>query len=725
MDGMTMDRRLFLGGAAGALLVPVLARAQQAPPAPPPGFGDPGANRAPGMLVPFLRVARDGRVTLLTPVTEMGQGTHTAHAQIIADELGCAFASVGVEVAQPAQAWRRQPANEQSSGASFGVRFWHDPLRRSAAAAREMLVAAAAERLGVPAAELVAEEGRVVHRASNRAIPFGDLAERAAALPVPANPAVKPASERRLTRQPAPRKDIPDKTRGATVYASDLKLPGMVYAVARLSPVYRAELDSFDRASVANIPGVIDVVPLRRGAAVVATNTWAAMEGAKRLSVRFKPTPEDGITSADIGRRLRERLDQGERARYRNDGDFDAAHRAAARTVEAVYEAPYLAHACMETENATARLQNGVLELWVPTQNQDWALQAGARGAGVEPANVRVHTMQAGGGFGRRFMAEISEQAAQCARQLGRPVKLIWAREDDIGQGWFRPAAAARLRATLDAQGNPTGFHFNTAAPSIFAELRPALMARPGTVDIFAAQSASTDHRYRWGGNLRAEWARTDFQAPVYIWRSVGSSQNGFFVECFVDEVAHATGKDPLQMRRELLAHDARALRVVNTAAERAGWGTPLPAGRHRGIAYVESYGSLCAHVAEISLEGGNRLRVHRVVVAIDCGDYVNPNTIAAQMEGSVVMGLSAMMHEKVTLKDGRAEQLNFDTYPVARISETPRVETHIIASGEAWGGVGEPGLPPLAPAVCNAIFAATGRRVRSLPLRDHGFAVG
>ncbi|MBY0337094.1 MAG: molybdopterin-dependent oxidoreductase [Acetobacteraceae bacterium] len=723
MDGMIeTSRRLFLGATGAALLVPVIARAQPAPAPTPPGMGDPGPNRGPGQVVPFIRIAADNSVTLLTPVTEMGQGTHTAHAQIIADELGCAFEAVRVEVGQPALPWRRQPANEQSSGASFGIRFWHDPLRRSAAAAREMLVAAAAQRLGVPMAELAVAEGRVSHAASNRAVTFGEVAEAAAQLPIPAQPVVKPPAERRLTRQPLMRKDIPAKVTGAQRYASDIKLPGMVYAVARLSPVPRAELDGFDRASVASIPGVLDVVPLRRGAAVVATNTWAAIEGAKALSIRFKATPEDGLSTEAMMRTLRQRTRTGEAARYRNEGDINAAAANGARVIEADYEAPYLAHACMETENATARLENGILELWVPTQNQDWALQGAARGAGVDAAHVRVHTTIAGGGFGRRFMGEVSEQVAQCVRHMGRPVKLIWLREDDIGQGWFRPAAAARLRASLDAQGNPTGFNFRTAAQSIFAELRPALMARPGTVDIFAAQSVATDHRYRWGGNIRAEWARVDFQMPVYIWRSVGSSQNGFFVESFVDEVAHATSKDPLEMRRQLLAHDRRALNVVNTVAERAGWGTSLPAGRHRGIAYVESYGSLCAHVAEVSVTG-NRVKVHRVVVAIDCGDFVNPNTIAAQMEGSVVMGLSAMMGEKVTLKDGRAEQVNFDAYPVARLSHAPQVETHIIASGEAMGGVGEPGVPPLAPAVCNAIFAATGRRIRSLPLADHGLS--
>jgi isoquinoline 1-oxidoreductase beta subunit len=723
MDGL-LDRRTLLGTAAGTALTVTLAHAQA--PATPPRIVTEAAegspNGGPGQVTAFLRIGADGRVTFASPVTEMGQGTQQSHAMIVADELDVPLSAVTVVAGQPEPALRLQPVNEMYSGASFGVRFWHDRIRRACAQARGALVEAASARLGVPAAELGTAEGRVAHAASGRAIPYGDLVEAAARLPLAEAPAVKPAAARRVTGRPTPRFDIPAKTDGSAVFGQDVRLPGMVHAAVALSPVFGAELDGFDRASLAGLRGVIDVVPLRNGVAVVAENGWAAMEGAKRIATRFRPTAEAALDSAEIARRLRAGLDGGPATRPRDDGDVEAALRGAARVVEATYEAPYLAHAPMETENATIRIEGDRVEVWSSTQHQDWCVRDAARAAGVPPANVRIHTPMTGGGFGRRLHTEVVEQATRVARAVGRPVKLVWPREEEFAQSYWRPAFAARLRAALDAEGRVTGLAIRAAGQSVMADYRPALFAGPLRGNCpFALQSIADSRRYAFG-SFRAEWARVQAAPKAWLWRSVGGSQICFFVESFLDEVAHAAGKDPYALRRELLAADRRALRVLDAAALNAGWGAPLPAGRARGIAFVDLYDTLVAQVAEVSVTG-EKVRVHRVTVAVDPGDVVNPDAVEAQMQGSVIWGLSSMM-EAMTLKDGAAEQRNFDTYPVLRFSQAPEIDVSIIRSGERMGGIGESAVPPVAPAVCNAIFAATGHRARDLPLTRGGLTL-
>lgn len=723
MDGM-IERRTLLATGAAALVVPLApASAQQAPPPVITAAAANSPNGGAGQVTAFLRIAPDGRVTFASPVTEMGQGTHTSHAMIVADELDVPLAQVTVVAGQPEPALRLQPVNEMYSGASFGIRFWHDRIRRACAQARGALVQAAAERLGVAADTLSTAEGRVTHAASNRSVPYAELVEAASRLPLAEQPRIKPAAERRVTGRAAPRMDIPAKTNGSAIYGHDIRLPNMAYAVARLSPVFGAELDGFDRASISAIRGVIDVVALKNGVAVVAENSWAAMEGAKRITIRFKPTPEQNLDSAELSRRLRAGLEGGPATRPRNDGDVDAALSGAARVVEATYEVPFLAHAPMETENATVHIQGDRVEVWASTQHQDWCARDAARVAGVPRENVVIHTPMTGGGFGRRLHTEVVEQATTVAKAINRPVKLIWTREDEFAQSYWRPAFAAKLRAAVDAEGKVTGLAIRAAGQSVMGDYRPALFAGPlrGN-DPFALQSIADTRRYDFGA-FRAEWHRVEAAPKVWLWRSVGGSQMCFFLESFLDEVAAATRKDPYALRRELLAKDARALRVLDTAAQRGGWNTAPPAGRHRGIAFVDLYDSLVAQVAEVSVTG-NEVRVHKVSVVIDCGDVVNPDSVEAQMQGSVIWGLSSMALEGVTLKDGAAEQRNFDTYPILRIGSAPAVDVTIIRSGERTGGVGEPGVPPVAPAVCNAIFAATGRRVRSLPLASQGLNV-
>jgi isoquinoline 1-oxidoreductase beta subunit len=706
-----ITRRDFVLG-SGALAIAVSVPLQDAAAA--------DAAVSPQFVTAYLEIAPDGRVTLHSPTTEMGQGTHTGHAVIIADELGVALERVSVVTAEPADPFRRN--GQMGSGGSWGVRFWYQPLRKAAAQARTVLVAAAAAQWDVPAAECRLEDGEVVHAASQRRLGIGALAGAAAALPVPADPVLRPKSELRYTGRKVPRVDLPAKVRGEPVFASDVERPGMVYACARLSPVFGAALDGFERASVASIPGVLDVIAIPGGAAVVAQHSWAALRGAEALAIRFKPTPHDTLDSAAISRQMRAGLGDGAQPiNARADGDWAAVAGSAARVVEADYEVPYLSHSPMEPWNCTVEFQaDGTLHLWAPVQSQDRNRNAAAAAAGLAADKVRLHTTLLGGGFGRRLGADGIAAAVVTARAVGRPVKFFWRREDEFGQGWYRPAQVARLKAALAADGRVLGLHVRTAGPALSASFSPQGLPA-GQLDGSSVQTIR-ESRYRPGA-FHVEWVRVDQPVPMAPWRSVGATQNGYFLECFVDEVARATGRDPYQLRREWLAHDARALNVLDTAAKAAGWGQPPAKGRARGMAFVESYGSLCAEVAEVSLRAG-RPFVHRMVCALDCGSIVLPDGVRSQVEGGIVQGLSAVLGEAVNITAGGAQERNFDTYSLLRISDAPeRIETIVIESGEAMGGVGEPPLPPLAPAVVNALVALTGKPIRELPLSRHRFA--
>jgi isoquinoline 1-oxidoreductase beta subunit len=680
-----------------------------------------GVAAATDFVTAYLEVGRDGRVRLHSPTTEMGQGTHTGHAVIIADELGVDLEQVTVVTAEPADPFRRN--GQMGSGGSWGVRYWYEPLRKAAAQARETLLAAAAAQWAVPADELRLERGRIVHAESSRSIGIGAVAAAAGNLPMPENPRLRPRSELRYTGRTVPRVDLGPKVRGEPVFASDMARPGMVFACACLSPVFGAELHDFDRQPALGVPGVLDVVPVPGGAAVVASDTWAALRGAESLSIRFKPTPHDGLDSDTISRQMRAGLEpEAQPIQARGDGDWSAVERAAGgRVVEAVYEVPYLCHAPMEPWNCTVEIDaGGTLHIWAPVQTQDRNRNAAAAAAGVPPEKVRLHTTLLGGGFGRRLGSDGIAAAVVVARAVKRPVKFFWRREDEFGQGWYRPAQVARLRAVLDAEGRVLGLHVRTAGPSL-ANSFGAQGLPAGQLDGSSVQTIR-ESRYRPGA-FHVEWARVDQPVPMAPWRSVGATQNGYFLESFIDEVALAAGRDPWQLRRELLAHDARALNVIDTAARAAGWGEPLPKGRARGMAFVESYGSLCAEVAEVSLRDG-RPYVHRVVCALDCGSVVLPDGVKSQVEGGIVQGLSAALGEAVRIADGRAQDRNFDTYEILRMSAAPeRIETVIIESGEPMGGVGEPPLPPIAPAVVNAVLALTGRPTRSLPISQHRYA--
>jgi len=707
---MLTRRDFVLGSGALAVAVTVPWRAEA---------GADAAARQP-FVTAYLEVSPDGSVKLYSPTTEMGQGTHTGHAVIIADELGVDLERVSVVTAEPADPFRRN--GQMGSGGSWGVRAWYQPLRKASAQAREVLVAAAAAQWGVPAAACRLERGEVVHATSQRRHGIGALAAAAAALPLPAEPELRHKSELRYTGRKVPRVDLPAKVRGEPVFASDIERPGMVYACARLSDVFGAELDGFERESATAVSGVLDVIAIPGGAAVVATNSWAAIQGAEKLRIRFKATPHDKLDSAAISRQMRAGLGEGAQPiSARADGDWAASAKAAQRVVEAVYEAPYLSHAPMEPWNCTVEFGNdGEVHIWAPVQTQDRNRNAAAAAAGVPAEKVRLHTTLLGGGFGRRLGSDGIAAAVVTAKAVKRPVKFFWRREDEFGQGWYRPAQVARLQAALDADGRVTGLHVRTAGPALSASFSPQGLPA-GQLD---GSSVSTirESRYRPAA-FHVEWVRVDQPVPMAPWRAVGATQNGYFFECFIDEVARAAGRDPYQLRRELLAHDPRALNVIDTVAKAAGWGEPLPKGRARGMAFVESYGSLCAEVAEVSLRDGKPF-VHRVVCALDCGSIVLPDGVRSQVEGGIVQGLSAVIGEAVNIAGGSAVERNFDIYPMLRITQSPeRIEAIIIESGETMGGVGEPPLPPLAPAVVNALAALTGKPIRELPLSRHRFA--
>ena len=706
-----LTRRDFVLG-SGALAVAVTV----------PWRAEAGADAAarPPFVTAFLEVSPDGSVQLYSPTTEMGQGTHTGHAVIIADELGVDLERVGVVTAEPADPFRRN--GQMGSGGSWGVRAWYEPLRKASAQAREVLIAAAAAQWGVPAAECRLERGEVVHAASQRRQGIGALASAAADLPLPAEPVLRPKSELRYTGSKVPRVDLPAKVRGESVFASDVERPNMVYACARLSDVFGAEPDGFDRESATAVSGVLDVVAIPGGAAVVATNSWAAIRGAEALRIRFKPTPHDKLDSAAISRQMRAGLGEGAQPiNARADGDWAAVKAAAKRIVAADYEVPYLSHAPMEPWNCTVEFGgDGEVHIWAPVQTQDRNRNAAAAAAGVPAENVRLHTTLLGGGFGRRLGSDGIAAAVVTAKAVQRPVKFFWRREDEFGQGWYRPAQSARLQAALDADGRVTGLNVRTAGPALSASFSPQGLPA-GQLDGSSVQTIR-ESRYKPAA-FNVEWVRVDQPVPMAPWRAVGATQNGYFLECFVDEVAQAAGRDPYQLRRELLAHDPRALNVIDTVAKASGWGEPLPKGRARGMAFVECYGSLCAEVAEVSLRDG-RPFVHRVVCALDCGSIVLPDGVRSQIEGGIVQGLSAVLGEAVNVAGGAAVERNFDSYSMLRITDAPeRIETIIIESGEPMGGVGEPPLPPLAPAVVNALVALTGKPIRELPLSRHRFA--
>ncbi|OLC76136.1 MAG: hypothetical protein AUH78_07450 [Gemmatimonadetes bacterium 13_1_40CM_4_69_8] len=693
MSHATVNRREFLktGAAAGASLVIGLYL---------PTF-DPSASHAAAAREPFkpnawIEIRPDSSVIIWTGRSEMGQGVRTAMPMIVAEELEADWTRVRVAQADADPAY-----GDQFTVGSRSVRSGFEPLRKAGAAAREMLIGAAALTWNVPREACRARNGIVEHAPTGRRLGYGDLAARAATFPVPADPPLKRPSEFRILGTRVPRVDTPDKVSGAAIFGLDVRVPGMVYAAVARCPVFGGRVRTFDPAPALAVPGVQHVVQISSGVAVVADRTWAAFQGKKALKIDWDEGAtarwsSDGIWRAFAAAAAR----PGEVVR--TVGDVDANLKAATRTVEAMYQAPYLAHACMEPMNCTAQVRGGRCEIWAPTQSPQGVQRAAARVTGLPLEAITVHVTYLGGGFGRRGgPVDYATEAVELAQKIAGPVQVVWTREDDIQNALYRPATYNVLRGGLDARGAPLAWSHRLVGPEGGA---------------FLITRGADELIYRVP-HFRLERVIDDPGIPVAPWRGVGPSQNGWVVESFVDELAHAAGKDPYAYRRELVAGQPRLLGVLDLAAQRAAWGSAPPAGRSRGIALWQFGETFVAQVAEVSVASDREVRVHRVVCAADCGILVNPDTVEAQLQSAIVYGLTAALYGEITIDRGRVAQSNFSDYRMLELAEMPEIEVHLVQSEAAPGGVGEAGLPPIAPAVCNAIFAGTGKRIRRLPI--------
>jgi isoquinoline 1-oxidoreductase beta subunit len=659
----------------------------------------------------FVRVSTDGSVTVVCGYSEMGQGVLTAVPQLVAEELDVDWSKVRVEQAPAGEAYFNPLFGMQGTGGSTTVRAAWKPMREAGAKARAMLVAAAAQRWNVAADECTTEAGYVQKRGSRERLSYGELAEAAAQLPVPETVTLKDPKDFRILGKAVPRLDLPDKVTGKAGFGIDVKVPGQLVAVVARCPVFGGKATKWDEAAAKAVPGVRHVVPVSSGVAVIGDGYWQARKGQHALAVEWDNGSNAGQSSQKISTQLTSLMKRPGTS-VRREGAGAAPQ--GGTTIEAVYEVPYLAHACMEPMNATAHVEADKVTVWAPSQFQagagfgGGAREMAARIAGVPVERVTVNTTLLGGGFGRRFFLDFLAEALECSKAASAPVKVVWSREDDIQHDFFRPVSTAWFRGTIGANGVPVSWVNRVACA-------PIMPPAPGKVDD-ASHEGLSNFPYSIA-NAQVDVHNPNLGVPTGFWRSVGSSQNAFFSECFVDELANAAGKDPFEFRRSLLDKAPRHKRVLELAAEKAGWGTPLPSGQARGIAVAESFGSYVAEVAEVSLGADGVPRVHRVVAAIDCGPIVNPDIIAAQIESGIVYGLTAALYGEITIEGGRAVQGNFDLYRLLRINEMPKVEVHIVPSTDSQGGVGEPGTPPIAPAVANALSALTGKRIRRLPL--------
>ena len=718
-----LSRRGFLGSAAAAtgsvvvgFHVPLTAQAQSA--------------SAPPEVNAWVVVQPDERVIIRIARSEMGQGTLTGLAQMVAEELECDWARVTTEYPTPGQNLARNRVwGNFSTGGSRGIRESQDYVRKGGAAARMMLVQAAAQGWNVPTGECRASAGVITHPGSGRRTTYGQVSAAAARLPVPTEVPLKDPKDWKITGKRLARLDTVEKTNGSLVYGADLNMPGLLNAAIKDCPVFGGKLKSFNAAAVMSRPGVKRVVKVGDTAvAVVADTWWRAKTALDALPIDWDLGPHAGVQQAQIEATLKAGLDAEQAAVGNANGDAKAAIARSARKIEAVYAYPFQNHATMEPMNATARWTAERCEVWTPTQNGEAALAATAAAAGLPPARCEVYKLPLGGGFGRRgAVHDWVTQSVLIAREFpGTPVKLLWSREEDMQHGRFHPITQCKLTAGLDANGEITGLHMRIAGQSILAGVFPQNVRDGRDPVVFQGLNAGGGEAmigYSFP-HLLIDHAMRNPHVPPGFWRGVNLNQNAIYLECFIDEIAHATRQDPLALRRKLMARHPKHLAVLEAVATRVGWDRPAAdiAGRKvfRGLAQTHGFGSYVAACAEVSVSAAGELTVHRIVAATDCGHAVNPQQIEAQIEGSFVYGLGAMMFQACTVKDGAIEQKNFDTYPSLLMRHMPKVECIIVPSGGFWGGVGEPTIAVAAPAVLNAIFAATGQRVRSLPLSRH-----
>lgn len=720
---MSMNRRDFLrasallgGGFALGVMLPGCGREEKRAPAAGAAAGSGAATQASAQQEPFkpnawIRITPDGVVTIVVDKSEMGQGVLTSMPMLVAEDLDADWSRIKLEQAPADEVYKNPMLGMQATGGSSSVPSSWDQLRKAGAAARVMLVSAAAKQWQVEPASLTTEKGVVRNPANGQTLSYGQLATAAAGMPVPQDPPLKPASEFRIIGKPMARTDTPPKTNGTAGFGIDVKVPNMLIATVAHSPVFGGKVGKVDDTAAKNIPGVQAVVPVENGVAVVASDFWTARKGLQALKITWEPGKNANLSSQSIhDQAVKLAREPGKVARQ--EGNFKAGMDKAPRKLQAVYEAPFASHANMEPQNCTAFLHDGICEVWVPTQAQTGVQMTAAKITGLPPEKVVVHTTLLGTGFGRRFEQDFVADAVTVAKATGKPIKLVWTREEDMTHDFYRPYSYHALQAGIDEQGAPQAWQHRVVTDSIMSRALPQMVKKG--VDPSSVEGAE-DIAYAIPAIL-VDYVRQETDVPIGFWRSVGHSHTAFAKESFIDEVAHAAGKDPYEYRRALLTKSPRELAVLELAAQKANWGK-TPAGVSQGIAVHKSFGSYVAEVVDLRMENGQP-KVQRVVCAIDCGMMVNPDTVRAQLEGSVAYALTAALKGPITLKDGRVQQTNFDNYHMLRMNEMPAVEVYFVESGNKPSGVGEPGVPPLAPALANAIFAATGQRLRSLPLQ-------
>ncbi len=705
-----------------------------------------GAGLALGLKIPFgasvvraqdgspevtawVVIRPDDTVVIRIARSEMGQGTLTGLAQLVAEELECDWSKVKTEYPTPGQSVKRKRVwGDFSTGGSRGIRDSHQYVREGGATARIMLIQAAANAWNVPASECSASNSVITHKPSGRKTTYGKVAEAAAKLTQPEKPTLKDPTEWKLIGKSVKRLDTIDKLTGKQVYGFDLKLPGMLNAAIKDCPVFGGKVKSYEAAKVSGMPGVRHVVKVGDSAvAVVADTWWQAKTALDALPIVWDEGENAKVSSASIAAMLKEGLDADQAFVANQNGDVKAAIAGAAKKIEAVYAYPFQNHAPMEPMNATAKYTPDRCEVWVPTQNGEAAFAATLAASGLPADKCEVYKINLGGGFGRRgAFHDYVTQAVLIAKQMpGTPVKLLWTREEDMQHGRYHPVMQCKLVGAFDAGNNLTGLHMRLSGQSILTAVRPEALQQGKDPLVFQGLNPGGDFAFGYSvPNLLIDHAMRNTHVPPGFWRGVNINQNAIFLECFMDEMAHAAGQDPLEFRRKLMSKHPKHLAVLNAVADRAGWGKPAPRGVYRGLAHMHSFASYVAACAEISVKDGDKVKIHRIVAATDCGYAVNPAQIERQIAGSFVYGLSGLFMEECTVKDGYIEQTNFNTYDSMRIAQMPKVESIIMASGGFWGGVGEPTICVAAPAVLNAFFAATGKRIRTFPLKNHGITL-
>ena len=713
----TLTRRDFVvasatvtGGLAITVMLPSFAEAATI------GAQPFGPDASPHDINAFLAIEPDGSILIRSPHNEMGQGAITALPMIVAEELECDWAKVKVEYASAMRNLREHRVyGDMVTAGSRGVRTSWRMLQQAGASARERLIAAAAKRWNVQPSECKAENSTVTHEASGRSLDYAALVADAARIKLDTEPAIRTPNKYKLIGKSLLRLDTPLKINGAAKFAIDTQIPGMVYAAINASPVAGGKLKHVDEGPVQGRRGVLQVVKLGDAVAVVADRYWRAKEALALLEPEWEVGEAGKSDSEQFAKLYRDTL-EGPMVSARNDGDVDDVFSKGGKIVEAVYEAPHAAHAQMEPLNATAHFTGDTLDIWVGTQIPMGALHLAAAASGLKQEQINIHNCFLGGGFGRRGNNDEMRQAIQVAKQVGKPVKLVWTREEDMMHDRYRPQAAVKFRTALSDDGMPIAFDARIAVGSIQRSI--GISEVPSGVEPQAVEGiANTNYLIP---NLRVGVMLKNTHIPVGFWRSVGSSQNAFFMESYVDELAYAAGQDPYKFRRALLMHRPDFIGVLDKIAEKGHWGKPLAARRGRGIAIHECYGTIVGQVAEVTVTQKGEVKVERVVAAVDCGHVVNPSIVEAQIESGIIYGLSAALYGDLTIKDGRVQQVNFDEYKMVQLADAPEIEVYLaLSGGKKWGGIGEPGTAPIAPAVANAVFAATGRRVRMLPLKN------